>query len=51
MGKGVAAIVYDHTAPWKCSLLKCKVCSKKPTYYEYMKNKGLIDEGFDEQKT
>jgi len=35
---------YDHTAPWKCALSGCSVCIKKPTYYDYMRNKGLIKE-------
>ena len=31
--------VYDHTAPWKCSLDKCGICAEKPTYEEYMRSK------------
>lgn len=31
--------LYDHTAPWRCSLQECEKCKDKPTYRDYFKEK------------
>lgn len=35
--------IYDHTAPWKCSLAEkayCPTCNGKPSYDTYMATRG-----------
>ena len=32
-------LIYDHTAPWRCSEPGCKTCHYKPTYAEWARTK------------
>ena len=35
-----AKVLPDHSAPWRCQKVECKVCVDKPTYEEWVRKRN-----------